>query len=354
MDMAKKHTIEPVAPRIRYYIYGIIRENCTESVRIPSSYELAKMFGTSRRIVQYELERLIAEGVLIGRERIGTFTNPLSSYSFNVSRDKMRLVGVTYGSGDHFTYAHEGAYSIAALYRELIKRDCYVHDLRLTNKSPDSMLRDIVSLGLDGVIWLFPRLNDDSRLFQNLIASGIRLVSCGHKCVPGVNSVGISGEKACIALRERFLAEKRIRILCLADPNYYFFQAIETVFNAAPFQLFGGGYDEHRMSEILDERLAEFGVPDVLFCHAEIAAALGPELRKRNIDTENRCRLVALREFSHSADFQGCILHPPYEEIAKHATDILLDMMDSPTPAIRHEIWECTFTFQGIRETALD
>ena len=49
------------AERIRYYIYGIIREHHEESVRIPSSYDLAERFGTTRRVAQYELERLIDE-----------------------------------------------------------------------------------------------------------------------------------------------------------------------------------------------------------------------------------------------------------------------------------------------------
>ena len=93
------------AERIRYYIYGIIRKNHSESIRIPSSYELAKRFGTTRRIVQYELERLIDGGLLIGKHRIGTFTNPNSGFFWHVSHGQSQpFVGVTYGSGDYFIY----------------------------------------------------------------------------------------------------------------------------------------------------------------------------------------------------------------------------------------------------------
>ena len=142
------------AERIRYYIYGIIREKHEESIRIPSSYELAEQFGTTRRVAQYELERLIDSGLLIGKHRVGTFTNPNSGFFWHASNgEEQPFVGVTYGSGDYFNYSYTASLSIAAIYRQLAENGCSLHDLRLFRKTPATIFEEIAPLHLDALVW---------------------------------------------------------------------------------------------------------------------------------------------------------------------------------------------------------
>ncbi len=324
--MARKHTDEAVTPRIRYHIYGIVRKNSRESVRIPSSYELAKMYGTTRRVVQYELERLIGEGVLIGRERIGTFTNPLCSYSRMITLDaRMPLVGATYGSGDHFTYAHEGSYSLAEIYRALADRDCYVHDLRLGNKSLESMLRDIVSLNLDGVIWSRPRLSFADELFSRLNAAGIRVVVVGNELYPECAGVEFGYEEVCAEFARTFIAEGRERRIQISVENAAGrrVKALLTEHGLAPEQY------TWNCEEDIVKTVAAFirrnEIPRAIFCDSAVVALLYRELTAAGIDTRDACRLVALREFSGSTRFQGYIVHPPYAEAAAAAAELLFE-----------------------------
>ena len=63
--------------RIRHYIVSLRYRNPGKAFRIPTSVELAKMFGVARSTVTLELKALTEDGIIIGKrgaaiKRIGT------------------------------------------------------------------------------------------------------------------------------------------------------------------------------------------------------------------------------------------------------------------------------------------
>lgn len=338
--MAKDNS-DSAASRIRYYVYGIVRKNSDSSVQIPSSYELARMFDTSRRVAQYELEHLIAEGVLIGKKRVGTFTNPMSSYSRNVTRDAMPLIGVTYGSGDHFTYAHEGAFSISAVYKALGETDCFIHDLRLPNKNPESMLRDILSVKLDGLIWLSPDNEFSEQLFGKLAEANCPLVTCGAHLFSNASGVRYSFNEVLMQLSDIARKEQRKNIFILDFLKSGFPEDLSSL-SCIP----GATITRFRNADalrLLEDQVNAGTVPDICFCEATGALEVQMLLEEHGIDCKKQCRLVALREFSHSNRFRGYIVHRNYAEAAKTAIWMLLEQIGKKEPKIRHNLSENSF-----------
>jgi len=332
---------EPVAPRIRYHIYGIIRKNSDRSVRVPSSYELAKMFKTSRRIAQYELERLVADGVLIGKKRIGTFTNPLSLYSRHVATDAMPLIGVTLGSGDHFTYGHEGAFGLAAAYQTLTELDCFIHDLRLPTKSADAMYRDIVSLKLDGLLWISPSMPYAAGLFERLGRAGIKVVSCGFGVPGGLVRIDYAFDLAARDLRQRFLSENRRRIFLWNTENDPFLAAFHRVIAPDEFEWTVVNPKANAADLAPVEKIfADKRPPDAFLLNFLSAPAVHRLALRYGVDCRQRCRLVSLRDFSRQDDFPGVIVHYNYAGVARQAAQSLAQRVSGrgePSPADQGE-----------------
>ncbi|MDD3154413.1 MAG: hypothetical protein PHS41_06050 [Victivallaceae bacterium] len=341
--MVKRCGEDPVAARIRYYIYGIVRKFSESSVRVPSSYELAKMFEIPRWVAQYELERLIAEGVLIGKKRIGTFTNPRSTYSMHIATDAMPLIAVSYGSGDHFTYSHEGAFSLAAAYQTLGKLDCSIHDLRVPGKTLDSMLRDIGSLSLDGLLWISPSMDFKKELFAELSKKGVKIYTCGFSPEPSVGAVEYEYQHAADDLLERCRRENRTDLMIVHGGRDAF---LECFMNTAS----GKGLNiESILCDEGEERYCEEvllrcqkKLPQLIYVTDRLTLRLFQSLQKAGFDLETACRFVSSREFSHSAFYRGWMVHYPYGKAAERAATLLFESLHKPERVARSESVQCT------------
>ena len=197
MDDLEKQGTNGSVLSIRHHIYNIIRKGGKSSVKIPSSYELAKMFGTTRRVAQRELERLIFSGVLIGKPRIGTFTNPKPL--------EHPLFGVTVGNGDHFIWGEFELMVLSELYRELAQRPCVVHDLRVVGKTCGACINELVSLDLDGIFWIGPidwAENHGEEFYAELARRKLPFVTCAIPHRPGLSGIDFSYRNALAELAE--------------------------------------------------------------------------------------------------------------------------------------------------------
>ena len=176
--------------QVRYYIYNIIRKNGKQSVKIPSSYELAEMFGLSRRVVQRELERLIASGVLIGRKRIGTFTKP--------SPLEIPLFGITYGNGDHFMWGYFEMEMLSAVFHQLSRFECNIHDLKITTRIAANCIQTLKSMALNAILWIgTPDWPDGEaeKLYRIAAEEKLPLFTCATKLHSGLSGVDFSYRK---------------------------------------------------------------------------------------------------------------------------------------------------------------
>lgn len=312
---------------IRHHIYNIIRKGGRSSVKVPSSYDLARMFGTTRRVAQRELERLIFAGVLIGKPRIGTFTIPRPL--------DHPLFGVTVGNGDHFTWGDFELMALSEIYRELAHRPCFVHDLRIVGKSCGACVNELLSLDLNGVLWIGPiewAKGHGQEFYEEVSRRGLPFVTYGIPHREGLSGIDFSYREALTELAERFGKEKRRKIRAfLASPFVYeaFSSVCAEYFPAEEFDFAFGSCE--RIDQFTSG-LAKFlngGIPDALLVSSgnlkEAAAFL------ESNDGWNTCRLVSLGPTTEmKTDVPYLFCDNPYREAARLAADLLVSFQEKP------------------------
>ena len=314
------------AERIRYYIYGIIRSNHTESIRIPSSYELAERFGTTRRGAQYELERLIESGLLIGKHRVGTFTNPNSGFFWHASNgEKQPFIGVTYGSGDYFNYSYTASLSIAAIYRQLAENGCSLHDLRLFRKTPDTIYDEIAPLHLDALVWAVKNNEETLHcpLLRRLIDTGIPVVTYGQLFPGEVSGVCASCEDAIRKLALICRQENRMRILT-QYPQSTSLLDIHKHFPEKEFELKQITSSPLPENFNIAEELLKSGFrPDLWICEDGFIPAVERLCGHYNIDIRRECRIVSLYAYRPVHEFNGYSIHPDFDRMAEKTAELI-------------------------------
>ena len=315
------------AERIRYYIYGIIRENHEESIRIPSSYELAERFGTTRRVAQYELERLIESGLLIGKHRVGTFTNPNSEFFWHASNgEKQPFVGVTYGSGDYFTYSYTASLSIAAIYRQLAESGCTLHDLRLLRKTPDTIFEEIAPLHLDALVWAVKN-NDDTlnfSLLRRLIDAGIPVVTFGQLFPGEVSGICASCGDAIRKLAMICRQENRMRVLAQYPQSNSLEENIDIYFPEKEFELKQITQSSLPENFHTAEKLLKSGFrPELWICEDGYIPAVERLCGQYGMDPRRDCRIVSLYAYHPAHEFSGYSIHPDFERMAENTAQLI-------------------------------
>jgi DNA-binding LacI/PurR family transcriptional regulator len=326
------------AKLIRHYIYGIIRKNSNVSVKIPSSYKLAEQFSTTRRVAQYELERLIAQGVLISKKRIGTYTNPRSNYSQHITLDDhMSLIGVIYGYGDHFTYAAPAALTLSALYAELSEANCYIHDLRMPTQPESAMIRDISSPQLDGLIWGGFNRACSASLLEMLHNLDIPMVMLDSD-YPEFSRVETVYRDTTQHLSRLFTEEKRKLFFSLGTHSSVdrFVDKLAQAMDLSTNNCIH--FTSGKLRESLDLMIAALDqgvVPDVVVCTAGLAKAASAELTRYGIDTLRQCRVVSFGEVNRQRDFTGIIVQPNAKGRAHAAVELLHKMIEHQDKTIR-------------------
>ncbi|MBR0459329.1 MAG: GntR family transcriptional regulator [Victivallales bacterium] len=140
---------------IRMFIMGMLYKYGFQSVRVPSSNELARMFSVTRRTARMALEGLIAEGYLIGKNGVGTYTNPNHGF-FLRGQERPPLIGVCMNDGSFFYYDFNGGTLMANMMKTLVSRDCNVYPVMHTPATPEALERELNFARLDGLLLFDP------------------------------------------------------------------------------------------------------------------------------------------------------------------------------------------------------
>lgn len=325
---------------IRHYIYNVIRKNGMTSVKVPSSYELSRMFGTTRRIAQRELERLTATGVLIGKPRIGTFTNPKPLNG--------PLFGIAYGSGDHFFWGNFELKAIAATYNELANRPCYVHNLRIAAKSADSCITELLSLDLDAVLWVGMtgwEEGHEEEFYRKVKQNGIPFATYAIPLQPGLSGVDFSYDTSIHELKQLLEAEKRSRItVLLTTPFVYraFTNRIPDYFPTDHYQVETLLLkSENELPNLLEKK----NLPDLLVVSSGLLPKSAEFLKRRKDGSS--CLLLSLGP-ECSTDYPHYVCENPYMEAAKILGDILFTLQKAPETAIQKHVEKRLVPHNGI------
>ena len=187
---------------IRTYILGLIYRNSFTSVRVPSSMELAKQFSVTRRTARMVLEGLIAEGFLIGRNGVGTFTNPHCGFRMPGVEQRL-LVGVGVVCCNNFYYDLQSGLMFTEIMSALCRNGVNVFPLTNMPSERAQFSSELAVTGLDGLIIGNPELPDG--MLTESLASGTPCVTVKTK-IDGADFVEIDYRAA---FRELFAEMKR-------------------------------------------------------------------------------------------------------------------------------------------------
>ena len=331
--MANKRRDNSAGTKIRHYVYAQLRNNGDQSVALPSSYELAEMFETTRRVARYELELLIAQGVLISKPRIGTFTNPRMNYiNATPIQKKMPLIGIIDGDGQRFCYGCAENLIYCHLGLALTAAKCYVHHIAFSCLDDDSRIRELKALGLDGIIWHkssaagFP----SDEFLSKVEEAGIPVVAVVHSSADFGHRVELSTAEAEEELARIFREEQRKEIEVLSNLSLEYDITARMVRQMGITGAFVNALDpaltfSDRIRQFTEQLGAGYR-PDLLVCDPMFAETVPDLLAAAGIDLERECRLVACNELNSEENFRGFIIAPDAARTARAAVEMLLDI----------------------------
>lgn len=148
MRTQSQQTISEVQ-KIWYRVMSILYRSGGQSVRIPSSNELAQEFGIARSTVRIALEKLTAEGFLIPRRGSGTFTNPKCRLNANWDTP---LVGLLMFDGNLFFYSQELQNELECFFGEFRKTGWNIRLVTGQMDTPEAVQEILSHNYLDGLI----------------------------------------------------------------------------------------------------------------------------------------------------------------------------------------------------------
>ena len=323
---------QSVGQRVRFEIMGIITKSQGAVQKIPSAQKLADKLDISRMSVVAELKKLAAEGYLVGKPGSGTYINPdrIRSMRRNFSG---KVIGIIID--DSRSYVAE--YTNWVLQSEVGLRVLQAGNLpRLISLSdplnPALTIRELLSAGLDGLIWVFPyhHIYIKHEIPDNLNRNGLPTVS-----LFGIREkyrVTLDAEKSGAELVKRFLGEGRKKLLW--DHFFYSDPFLQLQYAAAAEYFEKSGFSVEKywelpqtelLEDVLERRLAAGDVPDGINCHSFAYSAILPILKKYGIDTKEQCRISVLgHELMQYPDFCGFLRLEPHKKMADAAVEMLL------------------------------
>ena len=324
---------------IRHYVFGVLRKNGDTAVRLPSSYELAELFGTTRRVVRYELELLRKEKVVISKPRVGTFTNPqVVNISVTPVQKKMPMIGVIDNDGTRFCYGRAENRQMSHIGLALADRNCYLHPISFSTNKDESRVQELKRIGLDGVIWrLDSRLKMIPRVPELLAAEGIPSVVICSEEYPTLNQIHYiteTAENKLIRHLENVSWDTRnAHAITLLHQKDRFTRNVLTKLKIPQEKVFPLGEGKNFSSTLSDFKklLAEKGPPSLILCNVLYSEAVPYVLAEFGME---KIPFVASFEMNGLEEFPGYAVITNAKKIAEKAADLLLKLIrgkcDSP------------------------
>lgn len=137
--------------KIRRYVMNLILRSGGKSVQIPTIQELSEKFGVSRTTVSKAMKELTAEGHIIGKRGIGSFTNPAKPSPIIFGK-KLPVVGVMVGDGRNVHLDQYLGRALGALLKQLVAIPAVVHLVTVGTSDPDGVIREIQDEQLDALV----------------------------------------------------------------------------------------------------------------------------------------------------------------------------------------------------------
>ncbi len=263
-------------------------------MQIPTILELAEKFGVCRQTVSKAMKELTAEGYVIGRKGVGTFTNP-AKFMEHQFGERFPVIGIFFRDGHGTHLSTYDAHVAAALLKRISLLPAIVQLATAEGTSPEEIKSAVESRNFDAVIWEQP---DEKRLeaLRLLTAeTGTPVVTTGE-VYDGFPGVAINQEKAGYDCAKLLIAEGRKHPVFMGNYGPWLRQVrgFRRSYEEAGIPLNDKLFLKHQNLDAL-RNIIELGVPvDAVFNHPNlIRNEIFHLMQEMHIDVENECRLIS-------------------------------------------------------------
>lgn len=335
--------------KIRKQLLNLVMKAGPVPVRLASSRELGQQFGVTHMTVARVMKDLAAEGYLLTKRGVGTFTNTMN----NNVLESSNVFGVVIGNG-HFTLFDRIEMSFFAAFSDALLSSSlknWVQHCTLTSALADAAT-ELLQANLSGVVWLMPG-SDAVPVLKTLQARGMPLVSVGRR-VEGVSSVAIDFCDLGYRIASRMLEQGRKRILLvqMGTPTFPQDGAVAGVEKAYrersgrfwPTWVFKGGSSEQENFAGILEREKPDGI-----IYFDSIRPYWKTLRRYQERCADCLLYSAAWELRDDMGYAGLMGVPKLAEAAVMAAENLNEQVASPTTA---EILQAPIAFDIVNMEA--
>lgn len=313
--------------KIRHYIFNLVLRHPGESVKVPSSWELAKYFGIARSTVTLAYKDLMKEGILVGRPGIGTFLAPRYSQGLGNSGTTYPLIGLLTNLGNNLCYGSHQWGLMAAAGNSLTFGDvCQIRPVTLSGNI-ETLKHELDQNYLDALVWITPPENQ-SPLLQE-ISQTLPTVILGRP-EENVNSIVLDYEEESYQNGKKLLAEgrKKFWAVNMSGAEYYIL-GFRRAYAEAGIELDDRFIFEpaNQQMEKLANTLEAGYRPDALLLHSNRRQEIIELLQQAGIDLKQECRVLSNIAAAKIPGFAGWCHDVPYEEFGQAAAEIIFRLL---------------------------
>lgn len=323
--------------KIRHYIFNLVLRHPGESVKVPSSWELAKHFGIARSTVTLAYKALMEEGILIGRPGIGTFLAPRYNQGIGSNGATYLLIGVLTNLGNNLCFGSHQWGLMAAVGNQLTFGDvCQIRPVTLSGNI-ETLGKELKQNYLDALVWITPPENQPVLLQK--INQELPTVVLGRS-EDNVNSVALDYEEESYQNGKKLLAEgrKKFWAINMSGAEYYI-PGFRRAYAEAGIELderFIFPPDSRQLEEFA-EALRSGHRPDALLLHSNRRKEVVELLQKAGIDLKQECRVLANIAAAQIPGFAGWCHEVPYAELGRATAEIVFRLL-SGDRRVEHRI----------------
>ncbi len=342
--MNNENLIQSEIVRIRHHVMKMIYHSGSRSVKIPSIRTMAQELGVANSTVQLAFERMIADGYLISKRGIGTFTNPRAAFS-PLSGRPLPLIGLKLSSGDMFFYASFGQRDIAVLMQEFLQHDCNVRFLTYGCNTAEEFRQEVESSGVDALICL--------QVKPEFVKAAAKVVPTVNIGVPlkGVESLSMGFDKFVARIMD-ILREKNLPQTAFSLGDWG---------SLAPFmpQLKAGfgknltvtssPASHEELDEMLTEAFTRKHLPGAIFCASSMIPAIREFAEKQQI-SEQSLIIVSIDNSVLRLGIEAYYPKSTHETILPEAVKTVFAMLDDPKREITHQVFENVLLFNSLKQ----
>jgi len=308
--------------KIRHYVMNLFYRNGEGSIRIPSSRELSDKFHLARSTIRIALEEMTAEGYLITKKGIGTFTNPLKAFE-GMKTSRIPLIGIKLGRGDQFYYDGSAMQTLSSLFCFLSKNNYNSRLLSIGCKDAESCSQELKYAYVDAVVCYNANsfyVEQASVILPTISIFGKKIKTASTIC---------SNYKPAVNEFVKKLTHKNGKSIIVWN-NVTYTEVYNEFKGHKNITIINGNSDFINLKEF--ER-----IPDCIVTHHTKLESIINQLNELKIPIE-RCKVLLFNYANIHLPFWGLV--DQREVACSLAMDYLRSILRSPTK-INHKILDC-------------